>query len=186
MIKERSKVFPGRPALVKMATGEDSDDESLAVPGNARSHIRFGGLFRQRRTGRHPDRPTDRGSAESGEAGPGTRTGQRAAGRRGELLGSSPPICGFPFDPREVIARVVDGSEFDEFKPLYGASLVTGWATLHGYPLGILANARGCCSARNRKRPPSSSSWRTRPTSPAVPAQHHRIHGGQGLRGGAG
>ena len=48
-----------------------------------------------------------------------------------------------PFDPREVIARIVDGSDFDEFKPLYGGSLVTGWATLHGYPIGILANARG-------------------------------------------
>ena len=48
-----------------------------------------------------------------------------------------------PFDPREVIARVVDGSDFDEFKPLYGSSLVTGWARLHGYPIGILANARG-------------------------------------------
>ena len=48
-----------------------------------------------------------------------------------------------PFDPREVIARIVDGSEFDEFKPLYGSSLVTGWATLHGYPIGILANHRG-------------------------------------------
>ena len=48
-----------------------------------------------------------------------------------------------PFDPREVIARIVDGSDFDEFKPLYGSSLVTGWATLHGYPIGILANARG-------------------------------------------
>lgn len=42
-----------------------------------------------------------------------------------------------------MIARIVDGSEFDEFKPLYGSSLVTGWARLHGYPLGILANARG-------------------------------------------
>jgi len=48
-----------------------------------------------------------------------------------------------PFDPREVIARVADGSDFDEFKPLYGSSLVTGWAALHGYPVGILANARG-------------------------------------------
>jgi len=48
-----------------------------------------------------------------------------------------------PFDPREVIARLVDGSEFDEFKPLYGSSLVTGWAQLHGYPIGVLANARG-------------------------------------------
>src|SRR5690606_17024643 len=46
-------------------------------------------------------------------------------------------------DPREVIARVVDGSEFDEFKPLYGSSLVTGWADVHGYPVGILPNAQG-------------------------------------------
>jgi acetyl-CoA carboxylase carboxyltransferase component len=48
-----------------------------------------------------------------------------------------------PYDPREVLARIVDGSEFDEFKPAYGTALVTGWSRLHGYPLGILANARG-------------------------------------------
>jgi acetyl-CoA carboxylase carboxyltransferase component len=48
-----------------------------------------------------------------------------------------------PFDPREVIARIADGSDFDEFKALYGSSLVTGWARVHGYPVGILANARG-------------------------------------------
>ena len=48
-----------------------------------------------------------------------------------------------PFDPREVLARVVDGSRFDEFKPLYGSSLVTGWASIHGYPIGVLANHRG-------------------------------------------
>ncbi len=60
-----------------------------------------------------------------------------------ELIGVVPPDLRIPFDPRDVIARIVDGSEFDEFKPLYGGSLVTGWATLHGYPLGILANARG-------------------------------------------
>ncbi|MDO9354085.1 MAG: carboxyl transferase domain-containing protein, partial [Solirubrobacteraceae bacterium] len=54
-----------------------------------------------------------------------------------------------PFDPREVIARICDGVSatngvaFDEFKPLYGTSLVTGWARLHGRPIGILANAQG-------------------------------------------
>ena len=48
-----------------------------------------------------------------------------------------------PFDPREMLARIVDGSDFDEFKPLYGTSLVTGWASIHGYPIGVLANARG-------------------------------------------
>jgi acetyl-CoA carboxylase carboxyltransferase component len=48
-----------------------------------------------------------------------------------------------PFDPRDVIARIVDDSDFDEFKPLYGSSLVTGFAEFHGYPIGILANHRG-------------------------------------------
>ncbi len=48
-----------------------------------------------------------------------------------------------PVDAREVIARVTDGSEFDEFKGLYGVNLVTGWAHIHGYPVGILANDNG-------------------------------------------
>jgi acetyl-CoA carboxylase carboxyltransferase component len=48
-----------------------------------------------------------------------------------------------PFDPREILARVLDGSEFDEFKPAYGTALCTGWGRIHGYPVGILANARG-------------------------------------------
>ena len=48
-----------------------------------------------------------------------------------------------PFDPRDVLARIVDGSRFDEYKPTYGTSLVTGWASIHGYPVGILANAQG-------------------------------------------
>jgi acyl-CoA carboxylase subunit beta len=60
-----------------------------------------------------------------------------------ELLGIPSADLRVPYDPREVLARVVDGSEFDEFKPAYGTALVTGWATLHGYPIGVLANARG-------------------------------------------
>jgi acyl-CoA carboxylase subunit beta len=60
-----------------------------------------------------------------------------------DLLSIVPPGLKTPFDPREVIARIVDGSDFDEVKPRYGDSLVTGWAQLHGYPVGILANARG-------------------------------------------
>ncbi len=50
-----------------------------------------------------------------------------------ELIGIVPADLRIPFDPRDVIARIVDGSDFDEFKPLYGSSLVTGWATLYGY-----------------------------------------------------
>ena len=48
-----------------------------------------------------------------------------------------------PFDPRDVLARIVDDSDFDEFKPRYGTSLVTGFAELHGFPIGVLANHRG-------------------------------------------
>lgn len=143
MIKERSKVFLAGPPLVKMATGEESDDESL---GGAEMHARISGL-------------ADYFALDELDA---IRIGRRIVARLNwikqgpapapvteplfdaeELIGIVPPDLRIPFDPREVIARIVDGSEFDEFKPLYGSSLVTGWARLHGYPLGILANARG-------------------------------------------
>jgi hypothetical protein len=69
-----------------------------------------------------------------------------------ELLGIVPAELRQPFDPREVIARIVDDSDFDEFKPLYGTSLVTSWARLHGHSIGILANARGVLfSAESQK-----------------------------------
>jgi acyl-CoA carboxylase subunit beta len=66
-----------------------------------------------------------------------------------ELLDLIPADLKEPFDPREVIARIADGRDatngavFDEFKPLYGPSLVTGWAKIHGHQVGILANAQG-------------------------------------------
>jgi acyl-CoA carboxylase subunit beta len=143
MIKERSKVFLAGPPLVKMATGEESDDESL---GGAEMHARTSGLadyfavdeLDALRIGRRIVARLNwqkRGPA----AGPVT---EPLAGPE-ELLGVVPPDLRTPFDPREVIARIVDGSDFDEFKALYGSSLVTGWAMLHGYPIGILANARG-------------------------------------------
>jgi len=144
MIKERSKVFLGGPPLVKMATGEDSDDESL---GGAEMHARTSGL-------------ADYFALDEPDA---IRLGRRIVARLNwakkgpapaaevreplhdpeDLVGIVPTDLKIPFDPREVIARVVDGSEFDEFKSLYGSSLVTGWARVHGYPVGILANARG-------------------------------------------
>ncbi|RDH74933.1 acyl-CoA carboxylase subunit beta [Mycolicibacterium moriokaense] len=143
MIKERSKVFLAGPPLVKMATGEESDDESL---GGAEMHARTSGLADYFavdeldciRIGRrivarlnwHKQGPTP---------GPVTEPLYDAE----ELLGIVPSDLRIPFDPRDVIARIVDGSEFDEFKPMYGSSLVTGWASLHGYPIGILANHRG-------------------------------------------
>jgi acyl-CoA carboxylase subunit beta len=153
MIRERSKVFLGGPPLVKMATGEDSDDESL---GGAVMHARQSGL-------------ADYLAADEED---GLRIGRRIVARLNwrklgpapvavpkpprydpaELAGIVPSDLREPFDPREVIARVVDGSDFDEFKPLYGTSLVTGWARVHGYPVGILANAQGILfSAESQK-----------------------------------
>ncbi|GAA4513932.1 carboxyl transferase domain-containing protein [Brevibacterium yomogidense] len=143
MIDQRSKVFLGGPPLVKAATGEISDDESL---GGAQMHARVSGLadhFAQdeddairlcrdvvarlnvAKAGPRPDGVVEPRYAEE------------------ELLGIVPEDLKVPFDPREIIARVVDDSDFDEFKPLYGSSLVTGWARIHGYPVGILANAQG-------------------------------------------
>jgi acetyl-CoA carboxylase carboxyltransferase component len=57
-----------------------------------------------------------------------------------------------PFDPREVIARIVDGSRFSEYKSRYGTSLVTGWTSVHGYPVGILANERGVLFSDEAKK----------------------------------
>jgi acetyl-CoA carboxylase carboxyltransferase component len=143
MIKERSKVFLAGPPLVKMATGEDSDDESL---GGAEMHARTSGLadyfandeLDAIRIGRRIVARLNRV-----KQGPDPAPVTAPLADEQELIGIVPADLRIPFDPREVIARVVDGSDFDEFKPLYGASLVTGWARVHGYPVGILANARG-------------------------------------------
>ena len=143
MIKERSKVFLAGPPLVKMATGEESDDESL---GGAEMHARTSGLadyfavdeLDALHIGR---RIIARLNWQKRGPAPGPVVEPLADSE--ELLGVVPPDLRTPFDPREAIARIVDGSDFDEFKALYGSSLVTGWATLHGYPIGILANARG-------------------------------------------
>jgi acetyl-CoA carboxylase carboxyltransferase component len=143
MVKERAKVFLGGPPLVKMATGEESDDESL---GGADMHARTSGLadyfaldeLDAIRLGRQVvSRLNWRKSGP--EPGPVAEPLHEAE----DLLGVVPTDLKVPFDPREVISRIVDGSAFDEFKPLYGAALVTGWARLHGYPVGILANSRG-------------------------------------------
>ncbi|GGQ78846.1 acyl-CoA carboxylase subunit beta [Kitasatospora griseola] len=144
MVRERAKVFLGGPPLVKMATGEEADDESL---GGAEMHARTSGL-------------ADHLAVDEPDA---LRLARRVVHRlhwrksgpepmpwyeppkyeEDELLGIVPGELKAPFDPREVIARIADGSDFDEFKPLYGSSLATGWATVHGYPVGILANAQG-------------------------------------------
>jgi acetyl-CoA carboxylase carboxyltransferase component len=144
MIKERSKVFLAGPPLVKMATGEESDDESL---GGADLHAAKSGLADYYAVDEHDAIRIGRrivARLNWRKAGPTPRA-QVIEPRYDaeELLSIVPADLKIPFDPREVIARIVDGSDFDEFKPRYGSSLVTGWAELHGYPIGVLANARG-------------------------------------------
>ncbi|MCA6092417.1 acyl-CoA carboxylase subunit beta [Streptomyces sp. SCA3-4] len=143
MVKEQAKVFLGGPPLVRMATGEESDDESL---GGAEMHARVSGLADYFAV----DEKDALRQARLVVARLNWRTSGGLSGcvppplhDEDELLGIVPGDLKVPFDPREVIARLVDGSDFDEFKPRYGTSLVTGWARLHGCPLGILANARG-------------------------------------------
>jgi acetyl-CoA carboxylase carboxyltransferase component len=144
MVKERAKVFLGGPPLVKMATGEESDDESL---GGAEMHARTSGLAdflaADERDAIRLGRSVIR-RLNWRKHGPSPRSDYPEPLFDAEnLLGIVPNDLKIPFDPRDVIAHVVDGSDFDEFKPLYGSSLVTGWAHVHGYPVGILANARG-------------------------------------------
>ncbi len=153
MIEGRSKVFLAGPPLVKMATGEESDDESL---GGASMHSRQSGLADFLAENEHDALRIGRSIVarlnwRQPGGGPALVPAEPAHDPD-ELLGIVPLDLKIPFDPREVIARIVDGSEFDEFKPLYGTSLVTGWAAVHGYPIGILANARGILfSAESQK-----------------------------------
>jgi len=140
-IRGRSKVFLGGPPLVKMATGEDSTDEEL---GGAEMHATMSGLadylaedeldglriarevmahLNWRKLGPGPTMPADAPLYDSDE-----------------LLGILPVDLRTAMDIREVIRRIVDGSRFEEFKPLYGRTLVTGWASVHGFPVGILGN----------------------------------------------
>jgi acetyl-CoA carboxylase carboxyltransferase component len=143
MVKERAKVFLGGPPLVKMATGEESDDESL---GGAEMHARASGLADYMATDEADAVRIGRrivSRLNHRKPGPSPGLSPEPAFDPDELLGIVPEDLKTPFDPRGVIARVVDGSDFDEFKPLYGTSLVTGWANLHGYRIGVLANAQG-------------------------------------------
>ena len=144
MVKERAKVFLGGPPLVKMATGEDANDEEL---GGAEMHARVSGLADYMavdeldaiRIGR---RIVARLNWR--KLGPGPSAAPREPLYDAEeLLGIASADLKVPFPIREIIARIVDGSEFDEFKPLYGTNLVTGWARIYGYDIGVLANDQG-------------------------------------------
>ncbi|WP_407566931.1 acyl-CoA carboxylase subunit beta [Polymorphospora sp. A560] len=145
MVRGQAKVFLAGPPLVRMATGETTDEESL---GGAAMHAGRSGLAdflaEDERDGLRLARQCVR-RLNWRKLGPGPRTASVTLPKHDpeDLLAVASADLRVPFDPREVLARVLDGSEFDEFKPAYGSALVTGWGELHGYPVGVLANARG-------------------------------------------
>jgi acetyl-CoA carboxylase carboxyltransferase component len=152
MVKDQAKVFLGGPPLVKMATGEVATDEEL---GGARMHSFTSGLsdyFAQ------DEVDALRIGRQIVSTWHWRKLGRPAASfadplyDAAELRGIPSADLKVPFDPREVLARILDGSEFDEYKPSYGTSLVTGWGTLMGYPVGVLANARGVLFSEEAKK----------------------------------
>ena len=140
-IKDQSQVFLAGPPLVKAATGEESDAETL---GGAQMHSEISGLsdylaedemdalricrevvshLNWKKTGDAPKKePLEPVYSQE------------------ELLGLISEDLKSPVDIREVIARFVDGSQFEEFKPLYGPTIICGWASVHGYQIGIVGN----------------------------------------------
>lgn len=144
MVKGRAKVFLGGPPLVKMATGEDADDEEL---GGGEMHSRVSGLADHLAEDEHDCARLARRIVRSlawRKLGPGpTEPEDPPAHDAEDLLGLAPADLRTPTDVRAILARVVDGSRLSEWKADYGTSLVTGWASIAGYPVGILANARG-------------------------------------------
>jgi len=140
-VKGTGAIFLGGPPLVLAATGEEVTADQL---GGANVHCRESGvsdylaeddahclqMIRQIIRNLPPPRKTDLGLREAKPPLYDPR----------EIYGIVPRSLSVPYDAREVIARMVDGSEFLEFKALYGPTLVCGWAYIHGYPVGILAN----------------------------------------------
>lgn len=141
IVKQQGTIFLAGPPLVKAATGEVVTAEEL---GGADVHCRTSGvsdhyanndthallLARQSIARLNHHKPFY----------PNIKDPQEPLYDPEEIYGIIPPDLKTPFDVKEVIARVVDGSEFDEFKALYGSTLVCGFARIHGQPVGILAN----------------------------------------------
>ena len=140
-VKDQAKVFLAGPPLVKMATGEESDDETL---GGAKMHSEVSGLsdylaedemdairlcrnvvshLHWEKQGMEPSLLGDEPTLDPEE-----------------LLGLVDEDLKSPLDIREVIGRIVDGSRFEEYKPLYGKTMICGWSMMHGYPVGIVGN----------------------------------------------
>jgi 3-methylcrotonyl-CoA carboxylase beta subunit len=140
IVKNQGRVFLGGPPLVKAATGEDIDAESL---GGADVHCRESGVCDHYAENDTHALAIARRIVARLQAPPPTGAPSLAREPQhdpAQLYGVLPASLRKPYDVREVIARLVDDSQLDEFKELYGTTLVCGFAHLAGYPVGILAN----------------------------------------------
>jgi acetyl-CoA carboxylase carboxyltransferase component len=143
LVRDQAKVFLGGPPLVKMATGEEVDDETLGGAVMHTSHSGLGDYIAEDdadalRLGRLIVGQLNRQKPIIGQSR--RQTPEPPLYDPEELLGVIPANPRVPFDMREVIMRLVDGSRFMEFKRDYGPTLVTGHAHIDGYPVGILGN----------------------------------------------
>ena len=141
IVKKQGTIFLGGPPLVKAATGEVVSAEDL---GGGDTHTRISGVAD------HLAEDDDHALGLARQIV--SRLNWEKQGRLTmteptppaydpeELYGVVETDARKPYDAREIIARIVDGSDFDEFKPLYGSTLVTGFARLHGFPVGVIAN----------------------------------------------
>jgi acetyl-CoA carboxylase carboxyltransferase component len=142
IVRGTGTIFIGGPPLVKAATGQDVTAEEL---GGADVHTRQSGVADHYATSDEHALALARQLVRNLQTGPGVRPWDVAAAEPpaadpSDLYGLVPEDFKHQVDPRELIARIVDGSRFDEFKALYGETLVCGWARIEGYPVGILAN----------------------------------------------
>ena len=141
IVRKQGTIFLGGPPLVQAATGEIVSAEDL---GGADVHARTSGVVdHYARDDGHAlalCRRIVAGLNHAKHPPVVTRTARAAAYDPAELYGVVPIDLRAPYDARDLIARIVDASEFDEFKRLYGTTLICGFAHIHGYPVGILAN----------------------------------------------
>ena len=165
LVDKQAKVFLGGPPLVKMATGEDADDEAL---GGADMHTRISGLgdyfavdevdairigrdivahLNWRKLGPGPTQPADEPLYDAEE-----------------LLGIASGDSRVPFDPREVIARIVDGSRFSEYKPRWGPASPPDGRPSTAFPSESSPTPVECCSVKSPRRQRNSSCWPTKLT----------------------
>ncbi len=141
IVKNQGTIFLGGPPLVKAATGEVVSAEDL---GGGDVHTRLSGVADHlAHNDRHALALARQAIANLNQKKPfgqDTRASVAPKFEAKELYGVIPTDTRKPFDVREIIARIVDGSEFHEFKPRFGTTLVTGFAHIEGMPVGIIAN----------------------------------------------